>query len=143
MRRRRILLGLGSVSMLATGLVVLSGRADTGTYSCTVTAGARISADFRSSGEPAIGGCKLVRLGADSVATSVNPSSGCRIAADPQETGNATVPVAVGTSLPKGTDVYVFCNAGTINAANSLTLQGTEDAHPTPAGWTSPVVVTG
>jgi hypothetical protein len=119
-------------------------QADSGTYTCTVTAGGGAVIDLRSSAGITAGGCRLVTVSTASTASAVNPAEGCNVSADTNGDAVADLPITVGTEIPAHAVVYVFCNAGVFDADNSITLGGPiGSGPPPPPGWAAPVTVAG
>lgn len=115
-----------SLSLLSLGLAAPA-AAESGDHECTTTAGLgnpflRASVDANEAAGVALGGCTLVTLSDESTVTSVDPADGCSISVDTDGDGVTDEQAAEDTSYPAESTIAAFCDLGTVEATNAITL---------------------
>ena len=93
---------------------------ETTTHSCTATAGAAV---ISFSGGPVnIGGCNIVTLSTAKELLAQDPAEGCSIQVDLDGDTQADEPAQVGKVYDEGASFTAFCEVGTFEAENSITV---------------------
>lgn len=124
---KALLLSLSLVTLTFAAPVALA--SESGTHACTTTVGLSVGANDVGFGASVpvtegvnLGGCSLVVISDTHEVTAVNPADGCSVSVDVDGDGLGDANPAVGDVYDAGSNFFVTCDLGVLDAESTLTL---------------------